>query len=124
MYQLNKRWKLAGTFVYGTGNAATLPQRFYIMGGILTQEYSRINQYRLPSYHRLDLSAILQGKKNDKRKLKTEWVFSVYNAYSRQNPYFIYFDQEGSPANGTLKVQAKQVAIFPIIPAVTWNFKF
>jgi hypothetical protein len=72
----------------------------------------------------MDLSAILQGKKNDRRKLKTEWVFSVYNAYSRQNPYFIYFDQTGSPVNGTLKVQAKQVAIFPVIPAVTWNFKF
>ncbi len=124
MYQLSKRWKLAGTFVFGTGNAATLPQRFYIVGGILTQEYSRINQYRLPSYHRMDLSAILQGKKNERRKLKTEWVFSVYNAYSRQNPYFIYFDQAGSPADGSLKVQAKQVAIFPIIPAVTWNFKF
>ncbi len=124
MYQLSKRWKLAGTFVYGTGNAATLPQRLYIVGGILTQEYSRINQYRLPSYHRMDLSAILQGKKNDRRKLKTEWVFSVYNAYSRQNPYFIYFDQTGSPVDGSLKVQAKQVAIFPVIPAVTWNFKF
>jgi len=84
----------------------------------------RINQYRLPSYHRLDLSAVLQGKNNYKRKLKTEWVFSIYNAYSRANPYFIYFDQEGSPYNGTLKVQAKQVSIFPIIPAVTWNFKF
>jgi len=124
MYQLSKRWKVSGTFVYGTGNAATLPQRFYIVGGVLTQEYSRINQYRLPSYHRLDLSAVLQGKNNDKRKLKTEWVFSIYNAYSRANPYFIYFDQEGSAYNGTLKVQAKQVSIFPIIPAVTWNFKF
>jgi len=124
MYQLSNRWKLSATFVYGTGNAATLPQRFYIVGGVLTQEYSRINQYRLPSYHRLDLSAVLQGKNNYKRKLKTEWVFSIYNAYSRANPYFIYFDQEGSPYNGTLKVQAKQVSIFPIIPAVTWNFKF
>lgn len=124
MYQLSKRWKVSATFVYGTGNAATLPQRFYIVGGVLTQEYSRINQYRLPSYHRLDLAAVLQGKKNDRRKLKTEWVFSIYNAYSRANPYFIYYDQEGSPYNGTLKVQAKQVSIFPIIPAVTWNFKF
>ncbi len=124
MYQLSKRWKVSATFVYGTGNAATLPQRFYIMGGVLTQEYSRINQYRLPSYHRLDLSAVLQGKRNDQRKMKTEWVFSLYNAYSRANPYFIYYDQEGSPYNGTLKVQAKQVSIFPVIPAVTWNFKF
>jgi hypothetical protein len=124
MYQLSKRWKVSATFVYGTGNAATLPQRFYIVGGVLSQEYSRINQYRLPSYHRLDLAAVLQGKKNDRRRLQTEWVFSVYNAYSRANPYFIYFDQEGNPYNGTLKVQGKLVSIFPIIPAVTWNFRW
>ncbi|MDB5200996.1 MAG: TonB-dependent receptor [Ferruginibacter sp.] len=124
MYTLNKRWKLSGSFVYGTGNAATLPQRFYIVGGVLTQEYSRINQYRLPSYHRIDLAAILSPKKNEGRKWKTEWVFSIYNVYSRQNPYFIYFDQSGNPYDGTLKIQAKQVSLFPIIPAVTWNFKF
>jgi hypothetical protein len=124
MYELNKRWKLSATFVFGTGNAATLPQRFYIIEGVLSQEYSRINQYRLPSYHRLDLGAVLTPKKNENRKWKTEWVFSIYNAYSRQNPYFIYFDQTGNPLNGTLKIQAKQVSLFPIIPAVTWNFKF
>jgi hypothetical protein len=124
MYQLSKRWKLSGSFVFGTGNAATLPQRFYVINGVLTQEYSDINKYRLPSYHRLDLSAVLEGKKNDRRKLKTEWVFSIYNVYSRANPYFIYFDQEGNPYDGTLRVQGKQVSIFPIIPAVTWNFKF
>lgn len=124
MYELSKKWKLSGTFVYGTGNAATLPQRFYIIGGVLTQEYSRINQYRLPSYHRMDLSAILTPKRNEGRKWKTEWVFSLYNAYSRKNPYFIYYDQTGSPYDGSLKVQAKQVSLFPVIPAVTWNFKF
>ncbi|HPH86666.1 MAG TPA: TonB-dependent receptor [Ferruginibacter sp.] len=124
MYELNKKWKLSATFVYGSGNAATLPQRFYIVGNVLTQEYSRINEYRLPSYHRLDFSAILTPKRNLNRKWKTEWVFSIYNAYSRQNPYFIYFDQTGNPYNGDLQVQAKQVSIFPIIPAVTWNFKF
>ncbi len=123
-YEVNKKWKVSAAFVYGSGNAATLPQRFYIIDGVLTQEYSRINQYRLPSYHRLDLSAILTPKKNEHRKWKTEWVFSIYNTYSRQNPYFIYFDQDGSALNGTLKIQAKQVSLFPIIPAVTWNFKF
>lgn len=124
MYNLNKKWKLAATFVYGSGNAATLPQRFYIMEGVLSQEYSRINQYRLPSYHRLDLSATLTPKRNANRSWKTEWVFAIYNAYSRQNPYFIYFDQEGNPLDGSVRVQAKQVALFPIIPSVTWNFKF
>ncbi len=124
MYALNKKWKVSATFVYGSGNAATLPERFYIVGGVLTQEYSRINEYRLPSYHRLDLSAILTPKRSEKHKWKSEWVFSIYNAYSRLNPYFIYFDQTGNPYNGTLQIQAKQVSLFPIIPAVTWNFRF
>ncbi|MEJ7610459.1 MAG: TonB-dependent receptor [Ferruginibacter sp.] len=124
MYELNKKWKFSATFVYGTGNAATLPQRFYIVEGVLTQEYSNINQYRLPAYHRVDLSAVLTPKRNAGRHFKTEWVFSLYNAYSRQNPYFIYYDQTGSPYDGSLKVQAKQVSLFPVIPAVTWNFKF
>ena len=124
IYELSKRWKLSGTFVYGSGNAATLPQRFYIVNGVLTQEYSRINEYRLPAYHRIDVAAILTPKKNVNRNWKSEWVFSIYNAYSRQNPYFIYFDQTGSPLDGTLRVQGKQVSLFPIIPSVTFNFKF
>ena len=124
MYNLNKRWKVSATFVYGSGNATTLPQRFYLVNGILTQEYSRINEYRLPAYHRLDLAAIYSSKKNEHRKLKSEWVFSIYNVYSRKNPYFIYFDQAGSAYDGTLRVQGKQVSLFPIIPSVTWNFKF
>ena len=124
IYELNKKWKLSASFVFGTGNSATLPQRFYIVGGILTQEYSRINEYRLPSYHRLDFAAILTPKKNIKRKWKSEWVFSVYNAYNRKNPYFVYFDQSGSPFNGTLQIQAKQVSLFPVIPSITWNVKF
>lgn len=130
IYQLNKKWKLSGTFVYGTGNAATLPQRFYIIGGVLTQEYSRINQYRLPSYHRLDLGSVLTPKKSlasaegNRKGLRTEWVFSIYNTYNRQNPYFIYFDQSGSAFDGSLKIQGKKVSLFPIIPAVTWNFRF
>ncbi len=124
LYDINKKWKVSGKFVYGTGNAATLPQRFYLVGGVLSQEYSNINQYRLPAYHRVDFSAILTPKKNLNRNWHSEWVFSVYNAYSRKNPYFIYFDQTGSAYNGTLQVQAKQVSIFPVIPAVTYNFKF
>jgi hypothetical protein len=124
IYNHSKRWKFSASFVYGTGNAATLPQRFYFVNGVLTQEYSRINQYRLPSYHRLDFSATLTPRKNENRNWKSEWVFSVYNAYSRQNPYFIYYAQEGNVTDGSLKIQAKQVSLFPVIPSVTWNFKF
>ena len=123
-YELNDRWKLSTVFVYGSGNATSLPERFYIMNGVLSQEYSKINEYRLPSYHRLDFSAIYTPRKNARRKLQTNWVFSIYNVYSRLNPYFIYFDQTGSAYDGSLQIEAKQVSLFPIIPAVTWNFKF
>jgi hypothetical protein len=123
-YEINRSWKVGGVFVYGTGNATTLPERFYVINGVLTQEYSKLNQYRLKPYHRMDLSATYTPVPKRPRKFTSSWVFSVYNVYSRLNPYFLYFDQEGSPYNGDLKVQAKQVSLFPIIPAVTWNFKF
>ncbi|HMK24846.1 MAG TPA: TonB-dependent receptor [Chitinophagaceae bacterium] len=123
-YEKNKKWKFGAVFVYGTGNAITLPERFYIIGGVLTQEYSKLNQYRMKAYHRLDLSATLTPTPKKKRKLSSYWVFSIYNAYCRFNPYFIYFDQTGSPITGDLKVEARQVSLFPILPAVTWNFKF
>jgi hypothetical protein len=124
IYELSKKWKISGVFVYATGNATTLPERFYIVEGVLTQEYSNVNQYRLSAYHRLDFSATYTPKPNTTKKWKGSWVFSIYNTYSRMNPYFIYFDQTGSPYDGTLQVQAKQVSLFPIIPSITYNFKF
>ena len=124
MYEINKKWRLSGVFVYGTGNATTLPERFYIVGGVLTQEYSKVNQYRLDAYHRADISATLTPKQKPGRRLQQSWVFSLYNMYSHLNPYFIYFNQDGNPYDGSLKVEARQVSLFPIIPAVTWNFKF
>jgi len=123
-YELNKHWKLSGVFVYASGNATSYPEKFYVLEGTLAQDYSHINQYRLPAYHRLDLSAVYTPKHKKNRKIQGSWVFSVYNVYSRLNPYFIYFDQTGSPYNGTLQVQAKKVSLFPVLPSVTWNFHF
>lgn len=123
-YDLNENWKLGAVFVYATGNATSLPERFYVINGVLTQEYSRIYQYRLPPYHRFDISATYSKPPKPGKKLQSSWVFSIYNLYSRLNPYFIYFDQTGSPYNGTLKVESRQVSLFPILPSVTWNFKF
>jgi outer membrane receptor protein involved in Fe transport len=123
-YELNSKWKLSSVFVYGTGAAISVPERFYFVGGVLTQEYSRINAYRMAAYHRIDIAATYTPKKKENSKFNSNWVFSIYNLYSRQNPYFIYYDQEGSAATGDLKVSAKQVSLFPIIPSITWNVKF
>jgi hypothetical protein len=124
IYELNQKWKLSSVFVYATGNATSLPEKFYLIEGVLTQQFSRINQYRLAPYHRLDLSATYAPTPKKERKWKHSWVFSLYNVYSRQNPYFLYYNQTGSAFAGTLEVQAKQVSLFPVIPSVTYNFKF
>lgn len=121
-YELSSKWKLGGVFVYGTGNTTSLPVRFYFVEGVLTQEYSKINQYRLAPYHRLDISATYTPR--PKKRLQSSWVFGIYNVYSRLNPYFIYFDQDGSLLNGDLRIEARQVSLFPILPSVTWNFKW
>lgn len=124
IYELNPKWRLSGVFVYATGNATTLPEKFYLIEGVLTQQFSSINKYRLAPYHRLDLSATYTPAKSKPTKIKGEWVFSIYNVYNRKNPYFYYFDQSGSAFAGNLQVQAKQVSLFPVIPSVTYNFKF
>ncbi len=124
LYEFNSKWKLSTVFVYASGNAASLPEKFYLIEGVLTQQYSNINQYRLPSYHRLDISATYTPVPKKQRKVSSSWNFSIYNAYSRRNPYFFYFDQTGSAFDGSLQVQAKQVSLFPVIPSVTYNFKF
>lgn len=123
-YDLSKKWKFGGVFVFATGNAATFPERFYFVEGVLTQEFSRINAYRMPSYHRADISFTYTRRPETKRKYKSSWVFGAYNIYSRLNPYFIFFGQDGDPAQGTQQIEAIQVSIFPVIPSVTWNFKF
>jgi outer membrane receptor for ferrienterochelin and colicin len=123
-YEWNKHWTFSAVFVFASGNATSYPEKFYIIEGTLAQDYSRINQYRLPPYDRLDLAATYTPTQKINKKLHSSWVFSIYNVYDRLNPYFIYFDQTGSPYNGTLQVQAKKVSLFPILPSVTWNFHF
>jgi hypothetical protein len=123
-YEMNKKWKFGAVFVYGTGNAISLPERFYILNGVLTQDFSGINEYRLGSYHRMDLSATLTPQKKKNKKLESYWVFSVYNVYDHLNPYFVYYNQKGDPYSGNMQIEARQVSLFPVIPAVTWNFKF
>ena len=70
-----------------------------------------------------DTSAIVLTKKIFK-KFSNSFTFSVFNAYNRYNPYFIYITRKGDFTNGTLKIGARQVSLFPVLPSLTWNFKF
>lgn len=121
-HDLTPRWALSGTFVFATGNAITLPVQRYVFEGNIVNLYGERNSYRMIPYHRLDVSATFKGKET--KKFKSSWNFSVFNVYNRANPFFIYFENSGNLSGGTLKITAKQVSLFPVLPSVTWNFSF
>lgn len=121
VYDISERWNVSATFVYGTGIATTLPIGRYFIEGNVVNQYGDRNSYRLAPYHRADIAATYVMKR---KKYYSDITMSIYNLYNRRNPYFIYFSPEGSIASGNLDLKAKQVSLFPILPSITWNFKF
>ncbi len=122
-YTLNEKWRFGGVFVYATGNAISLPIQRYVIEGRITDLYGDRNGFRMSDYHRADISATYTPEQK-RENLESSWVFSIYNLYNRANPYFLFFDSEGSVTDGSLQVNAKQISLFPILPSFTWNFKF
>jgi hypothetical protein len=119
-YNLNKKWTFGANFVLQSGQPATYPSAQYVYQKIVVPSYGLRNQNRLPLYHHLDISATLTSRKNDNRKRKSEWVFSIYNIYSRKNAASINFQQNKDSGNN----EAVRTSIFGIVPAVSYNFKF
>ncbi|MCO5233517.1 MAG: TonB-dependent receptor [Chitinophagales bacterium] len=124
VYEINKKLSLGGTWVYATGNAFTLPIEKYIVDFMLITGYGDRNAYRIPAFHRMDLSLTYVPNKNPNKRFKSEYNFSIYNVYNRKNTYFIYYKTEGNLLLGNLTTKAVSVSLFPIIPSFTWNFKF
>lgn len=119
MYDLTKKIKVSGTWVYYTGSAVTFPSGKYTVGGMTVPYYTERNGYRMPAYHRMDLGVTWIRRKTEKRE--SNWNFSIYNAYGRENAYSISFQQnEKDPS----KSEALQTSLFRWIPSITYNFKF
>src|SRR5690606_12644659 len=130
-YEFNDRWTVSTSFVYGSGDKTWLPSgRFHLQNldqynvTSIVPIYGKRNSTTMPAYHRMDLSIV--------RSWKTKWGsqnlnLSIYNLYNRRNPYFLYLDTEleylpDSNLEVPIKVTAKQVSLFPIIPSISWNF--
>lgn len=140
IYKLSDRIKLSATWVYGTGNALSLPGSQYTtymhdpnasvnnqysyygyVGGNMknndeNENLENKNNFRMGAYHRLDLGIQFHKKKKWGERI---WEISVYNAYNRRNPFFYY----GYTDNKNIG-RLKQVSLFPIIPSITYSFKF
>ncbi|MFO8055363.1 MAG: TonB-dependent receptor plug domain-containing protein [Bacteroidales bacterium] len=133
MFDINENVKVSATWVYGTGNAISLPvgeynakphtpktgqgnDDPYSFNAYFVNDYGQKNDYRMAPYHRLDLG--IQFHKQISLG-EQSWNISVYNAYNRQNPFFYYigYDEQGERS-------LKQVSLFPIIPSVSYTLKF
>lgn len=119
-YKLNEKIDLSATWVFCTGNAMTLGLQNYKPLAELQTDYlnsvtyiENRNNYRMPNYHRLDLSANFNRKfKHGERTIN----ISVYNAYNRQNPYMLYQNSSGT--------KLKQLSVFQLIPSIAYTYKF
>ncbi len=137
IYELSKKITLSGTWVFGTGNAITMPLASYyalphepgqalnnlnvnkpdVSSFFEVSEYGSKNSFRMAPYHRLDI-----GIQFHKQKKKYERILeiSIYNVYNRKNPFFYYIGYEDNSNKEVLR----QISLFPIIPSFTYAIKF
>lgn len=134
-WKKNEKFDVGAAWVFGTGNAVTLAYDKYLAfdnynnflgNGYGYSELSYVdnvenrNNYRMPAYHRLDVGMNFHKKKKWGERT---WSIGIYNAYFRQNAFFIYVDYDYDNPGAPRKV-LKQVSLFPGIPYITYSFKF
>lgn len=120
-YELTRAWTVSTTFKLTSGGYVTIPDQIYEFNGCTFFDYSCRNNYKLPMYHRLDLSAIYRNPKNDTRKYDSQWMFSLYNVYGRKNIYSLYVKQDNLNINES---HAYKMYLYRIVPTISYKIKF
>jgi hypothetical protein len=119
VYDYTEKLSFSAAWIYYTGNAVTFPSGKYEVDGETYLVYTERNGYRMPDYHRLDLSVTYYRKKT--ATYESSWNFSLYNAYGRENAFTISFrDNDEDPS----RTSAYQTTLFRWVPSVTYNFLF
>jgi hypothetical protein len=128
-HKINKRMDVGLTWVFGTGNATTLgfetypeidtdnSDYYYDQWSNQVINYEGRNNYRMPSYHRLDVGINFH---KEKKWGKRTWNFSVYNAYNRKNPFYLDWGTDKE----THQTKLYKYSIFQIMPSVSYSFEF
>jgi hypothetical protein len=125
-YHLSRRWRLGGTFTYSTGRPVTLPEYKYDYQGYQVLYYSDRNKYRLPDYHRLDVSITYDESLKIRKKWKGSWILSVVNLYGRKNAYSVFYKKEEHMVSYEYR-QYDTYMLYIIgrpFPSLTYNFSF
>ncbi len=125
-YDISRRWKFSANFLMVSGRPVTLPEIKYEYGGEELVYFSDRNKYRMPPYHRLDVSITFDENLRKKRMWKGSWTFSIYNVYGRNNPYSVYYRKaQPGEANNYRRYSLYKLSVIGIpVPSLTYNFKF
>jgi hypothetical protein len=124
-YHINKRWKVGLTFNYNTGRPVTLPELKYDIRGTQIVYFSDRNKYRMPDYHRLDISITQSESLRLNKKWKGYWTFSLMNVYGRKNAYSVFYRRDRSPYNYQGRSTLNKLYIIGRpLPVLTYNFVF
>lgn len=130
-YEMTKRLSVSATYVYSSGSLTTLPYGYIFAndipgsGSYIVPVIDKRNNTRMGYYSRLDLAAVWKFRP---KHGTSDLTFSVYNVLNRRNPYLLYVDSSIPASRADLQLPSastvKQVSLFPIIPSVTYNFRF
>lgn len=125
-YHFSRRWRFGATFTYSTGRPVTLPEYKFFYQDYQLLYYSDRNGYRLPDYHRLDVSITLDESLRIRKKWKGSWTLSVVNLYGRKNAYSVFYKKEDHfVSNEMRKYDTYMLYIIGIpFPTLTYNFTF
>ena len=143
-YKISKDLFINSVFMYGSGYPFNLPiiqqnyiditegeqglsENFFFLAtdayyasaynnNNVTYTFNSINSYRLPDYHRLDIS--VNWRKQKKLGIRT-WALNIYNVYNHKNPYLLYLSYDDNK-----NLQLYQFTLFPIIPSISYSLKF
>ena len=121
-YQISQRWAFSSNFVYSSGRPITAPVTRFLNNGVLIAQYSDRNQFRIPDYHRLDISLSLDPGHKKRKFGYGSWTFSILNVYGRENAFTIFFGKrnEFDPPLTPYKLSILGTAF----PTITYNFRF
>lgn len=132
-YKFNEHIDASASWVFSSGNTATLPmqdidpseegteQQYPYYYNYEVPYVSSRNNYRMPNYHRMDVSVNFHKKL---RRGKRTINISIYNVYNHQNPYLVYESYAYDFRTGNDTRVLKQLSIFPILPSISYNWTF
>lgn len=128
MHRINDKFSVSGNWIYGSGAYTTVPVGRFVFQDhagnrirSIIPVYTERSNYQLAPVHRLDLSLTMSLKSKTGEK---QIIFSLYNAYSRRNPFYIQFKEIDRRKGYVTSIQPTVVSLFPILPGVSYHFKF